>query len=188
MEAPGGIRLVPGAAGIRDFIHFTGIQQQLMLIGLQQLERRFDYLIIDTAAGLSEPLLQFLLAAPYTVITITQEPTSLTEAFSLLKVLKQRAFTGCIFVVVNLAADSPSARDAFSRFKGATAKYLQLEVHCLGFILADNRVPKSVCTQQLFFLQYPHGPASRCLKAVGQRLVRMVEGASIPEAGFTDCF
>lgn len=186
---PGGIEIVPAASGIADFVHLNEPQQTHLLTALQDLETRFDYLILDTAAGIDETLINFLLAAPYTIITITPEPTSLTDAFSLLKVLRKRGFDQPVFIIVNMVTSLPSAHDAFKRFKGAVAKYLELELRYLGYILNDKKIPKSVRKQQAVLLRYPDALASRCIKGISSRLKQLMETQEEPgDSSFSDYF
>ncbi len=144
---PSGIQIVPAATGIANFTHLDRPQQTNMLSALQDLEKKFDYLLIDTAAGVDETLINFLLAAPYTIIAITPEPTSLTDAFSLLKALKERDFTQPVFVIVNMVDSRAVAHDAFKRFNGAVTKYLGFKLRYLGYISNDNKLSESVRKQ-----------------------------------------
>ncbi|MET0118957.1 MAG: MinD/ParA family protein [Sedimenticola sp.] len=175
VEAPGGVQIVPGATGIGEFIQLSAGQQKHLIDGLKHLEQKFDYLVIDTEAGISEALIQFLLAAPYMVVTITQEPTSLTDAFSLLKVLKRHDFDAPVFVIVNMAQNRASAHETYHRFKGAVAKYLGLEIYYLSFIFADPKVPESIRAQKPYLLEYPESLASRCLENATMRLAQVLE-------------
>jgi len=75
VDGPAGLQIVPAASGIAEFIQLGRVQQERLLAALKQLESRFDYLLIDTAAGISDSVLNFLQAAPYTVLMITPEPT-----------------------------------------------------------------------------------------------------------------
>lgn len=172
LQGPGGLEIIPAASGIMEFVSLNKNQQKRLLTALKRLSSRFDYLLIDTAAGISEPLLNFLQAAPYTIMTITPEPTSLTDAFSLLKVLKQRDFTHPVFVIVNMAPGISTAHEAYKRFRDAVAKYLQVKVFYLGHILSDGELSRAVIKQKPVILQRPFGLASRCIKNLGERLER----------------
>ncbi len=92
VQGPGGITIVPAASGIAQFASLDFKQQTLLLQALHVLEQQFDYQIIDTAAGISENVTTFLEAADHCVLVVTPEPTSLTDAFALVKVLQRR---GC---------------------------------------------------------------------------------------------
>ena len=122
-------------------------------------------------------MLSFLQAAPYTILTITPEPTSLTDSFSLIKVLKRLKFDHPIFVLVNMAPNQGSAKDTYKRFGDAVATYLQIKVHYLGYILSDKDLTSSVLQQKAVILESPSGLASRCILTISERLERALESA-----------
>lgn len=172
---PAGLQIVPAASGIAEFIELDRAQQERLLSALKQLESHFDYLLIDTAAGISDSVLNFLQAATHTVLMITPEPTSLTDAFSLLKVLKQRGSNHTILTVVNMASSADNAHAIFRRFKGAVAKYLQLNVRFLGYVLSDVELTHSVIEQEAMVVRVPSGVASRCILKLSNRLEQYLE-------------
>jgi len=189
VAAPGGVDIVPGATGVTEMLELSGDQQDRLLSGLRSLESKYDYLVIDTAAGVDKALLKFLAAAPTVILTITHEPTSLTDAFSLLKVMKKRGIKKPVHVIVNLAQNRHVAHSTFKRFKGAVTKYLKTEISYLGFVFADTLVSKAVTEQHPFLLRYqsslkalPNGLSSSCPK-MELRAVRFLIFLSNSEQG-----
>ena len=174
-EGPGGLKIVPAASGVAEFVHLEHHQQRRLLAALSELERTFDYLLIDTAAGIDETLLQLLMAAPAVLMVITPEPTSLTDAFSLLKLLKRCYFNSPVYAVVNMAPGLTEAHATFKRFRQASLKYLQLDVHYLGYVLNDPRLPAAVKRQRALLDCYPESAASRCLTAITGRLQQVLK-------------
>ncbi|MCU7799647.1 MAG: hypothetical protein KZQ70_05760 [gamma proteobacterium symbiont of Lucinoma myriamae] len=128
--------------------------------------------MVDTAAGIDKTNISFILAAPYLLLTITDEPTSLTDAFSLLRVLKKSQFNRPVLVIVNMSKSQRAAQATFKRFKMAVNKYLQLpRVFYVGSVLADKNVPISIFKQQPILLNSPDSPASECVTQICQRLL-----------------
>lgn len=171
-RGPEGIDIVSGASGVTDFIHFSNLQQKKLIQGLRSLEKNYHYLLIDTAAGIAQTNISLILAAPYLLLTITGKPTSLTDAFSLLRILKKYHYRHPVLVVVNMTGSHQSAQAAFKRFKIAVNKYLQLsQVYLAGYILADKNIPASILQQQAIILKYPDSPASQCILRISKRLL-----------------
>ncbi len=170
LQGPEGLRVVPAASGIQEFLYLEPARQRLLLQALRELEQRFDHLILDTAAGIDEALVQLLLASGELLLVITPEPTSLTDAFSLLKVLKRFRFDRPVEVVVNQAESRAAAHDSYKRFHTAVARFLQLEVRYLGYVLRDPQMGKAVMHQRPILLDQPEAVASLCLRAIGERL------------------
>ncbi len=188
-KGPGGIDIVCGASGITDFIQYSPLQQKKLIEGLHTLEQDYDYLLIDTAAGVDETNIRLILAAPYLLLTITGEPTSLTDAFSLLRILKKHHFHQPVLVVVNMAADQRSAQTTFRRFKKAANKYLQLQqLHLAGYVLADKNISFSILNQQAILLNYPDSPASRCILQICKRLLTVFSNIKQHKTPFSDYF
>ncbi|MFC1603062.1 MinD/ParA family protein [Pseudomonadota bacterium] len=175
VNGPAGLQIVPAASGIAEFIELDRTQQERLLSALKQLESHFDYLLIDTAAGISNPVLHFLQAAPYRILIITPEPTSLTDAFSLIKVLKQRGLEQPFFTIVNMATSAADASAVYRRFKSAVAKYLQQHVRLLGYVLSDAELTRSVIQQQAVVTRAPSAIASRCILNLSNRLEQYLE-------------
>lgn len=147
LDGPHGLKVVPGAHGISECVDLHPRQQMRLTRELARIEKDFDYILIDTAAGISETTLDFVSAAHYTLIVITPEPTSLTDAFSLIKLLKRRRNTANYQVVVNMCRNAAQAKEVYHRFSSAVAKYIDLETHMLGYILRDESMRAAVVLQ-----------------------------------------
>ena len=170
------LQIVPAASGIAEFIELSTEQQQRLISGLRTIEQQSDLILVDSAAGIGSSQLNFFLAATCSILVVTPEPTSLTDAFSFLKMARRFGFQRTVYVIINQASDLHAARSAFKRFKGATEKYLQLEVGYLGYVLHDPHVPDSVSQQKPVMLNKPDCLASRCIRVISERLLRLLSG------------
>ena len=180
-----GIDIVPGASGITDFVHLADEQQYRLIQAIEQLEQQYDYLLVDTSAGISASVLGFIEGAHQSLVVISQEPTSLTDAFSLLRVLKNRGYKKSINVVVNSALTELDARKVFNRFATAVAKYLGYRVRYLGFILRDANMSDAITRQNPILVHNPSSPASISFVRLAESLQRLTD--NIPEdSGLSD--
>lgn len=169
------LNIVPAASGIGEFLELSPQQQERLLDGLRCIEQQNDVILVDSAAGVGAGQLGFFLAAACPVLVITPEPTSLTDAFSFLKMARRYGFSSMVYVVVNQVSDLHAARNAFKRFKKATEQYLQLQVGYLGYVLQDQHVQQSVSKQQPVLLGKPECLASRCIRVIAERLTRLLQ-------------
>ncbi len=176
LEAAHGLKVIPGANGISECVNLDPVRQQRLVTELSRIEGDFDYLLLDTAAGISETTLDFLSAAHQVLLVITPEPTSLTDGFSLLKLALRRHPVACE-VVVNMAANFNEARSVFQRFHAAVAKYLGADVGFLGFIQRDESMRTAVSLQHPVSLFPETDPSSRPF----QRLADGLEEKLPPE-------
>ncbi len=162
LDGPKGVKIVPAASGIAEYAQLDETRHWRLVEALRSLEERFDYLLIDTAAGVGETVLRFVQSAQRVVVVISPEPTSLTDAFALIRVLKRRGFDRPIHVLVNMVLNYTNSMEVFKRFEAAAKKYLHVQVHYLGYIPRDEAVGKAVAQQRPVLLETPDSVASRC--------------------------
>jgi len=169
---PSGISIVPAASGIKQCTDLNEQQITRLTSSLQTLEKKFDYLLIDTAAGIDSNVLDFVASAQYRIIVITPEPTSLTDSFALLKMLIIRGKKKSIFILVNRVEDYQSSQTVFKRFQKAVKTYLKIDIHYLGYLTADPAVNKAVSKQIPVVLSYPNSSISCGLASLADIIKR----------------
>ena len=157
-----GVDIVPAASGIATLVDLDADQQQRLLTALLQAENSYDYIILDTAAGTGKNVVNFIQSAHYVILIITAEPTSLTDAFALLRVLKNQQAQLSPYVLVNMALNYADSMEVYKRFEAAVKKYLAVETHYLGYIIKDSNIPRAIKTQQPVSVTMPETLASRC--------------------------
>jgi flagellar biosynthesis protein FlhG len=182
LHGPRDVKIVPGASGIAEYAQLGMAEKSKLLAALQHLERRYDYLLIDTAAGLSDSVLAFVQSAQYAVVVISPDPTSLTDAFALIKSLKQRDYQQPIYALVNMATSFQGSMDVFKRFHAAVQKYLNTNVRYLGYIPLDEHLIASVRLQRPVVLAEPHSPAGRSFKTLADAIDKNFRFSSAPNS------
>lgn len=182
LEGPQGVMIVPAASGISECANLDQVQRDRLIETLQTLENSFDYLLIDTAAGIGESVIDFIQSAQYTILVISTEPTSLTDAFALLRVLKRRGFERPAYVLVNMALNYANSMEVFKRFEAAVRKYLGMKVHYLGYITEDKAIKLSIGQQRPVILNHPDALASRCFTTLAAVLSKQFTASPDPHA------
>jgi flagellar biosynthesis protein FlhG len=183
-EGPEGVMIVPAASGIAECARLDATQQTRLIEALETLEADFDYLLIDTAAGIGSTVLSFIQSAQYMILVISTEPTSLTDAFALLRMLKRRHHERPAYVLVNMALNYANSMEIFKRFEAAVRKYLSMKVHYLGYITEDRAVKTSVSRQNPVLLDDPDALASRCFTTLAAVLSKQFTASAAPH-GFS---
>ena len=166
VNTTGGISIVPAASGVQQCTNLDDTQLQVLMNSLEELENNNDYILIDTAAGIDSSVLEFVTSAQYRVIVITPEPTSLTDAFAMLKMLLTRGARSSIYILVNMVKDYQTSQRIYNRFQAAAKKYLKIDVYYLGYLALDPVVTDAVNSQTPVFTAYPHSPISCCFTAL----------------------
>ncbi len=169
LDGPHGLRVVPGASGISECVELDAKHQRRLVSELARIEQDFDYLLLDTAAGVSETTLDFVSAGHRILLVITPEPTSLTDAFSLLKLSLRRQAVNCD-VVVNMVRDSREAQQIYQRFDTAARRYLNAEVRLLGFVQRDESLRSAVTLQRPVALFADGDPSRRPFERLAEGL------------------
>jgi MinD-like ATPase involved in chromosome partitioning or flagellar assembly len=168
-----GMDIIPGASGITDFIYLTAEQQQQLIQAVSSLEKKYDYMLVDTGAGIHESVLGFIESAHQCLIILTPEPTSLTDAFTLLRILKKRDYKKAVNVVVNSARSELNARNVVNRFAAAVNKYIGYRINYLGFINHDANMTDAITLQKPILLHNPRSIASQCFLTLARNVQRV---------------
>ncbi len=182
VEAAPGFRVIPGASGVAALADLDPEGREALLAQLAPLTADRDFLLVDTAAGIGRNVVDLCRAADELVLVTTPEPTSLTDAYGLLKVVWGRPPRVPARVVVNVAASVEEGRGVYEKFAEVVARFLGGELSWLGAIPRDEHVGRAARRQTPFAAAYPRCPASRAVEAVADALAGPRPPA--PRAGF----
>ena len=172
VEGPAGVRVIPSASGIAELTALGAREQQTLLDAVEELDGTLDVLLVDTAAGISSNVLYFAAAAAEVLVVITPEPTALTDAYALVKVLSTRHAVRDFSVVVNMARGAADATAAFRRLARAAERFLRVRLEYQGYVPYDDAVGKAVRVQTPLVIGAPGSPASLALDGLADGLSR----------------
>ena len=179
LDGPHGMKIVPGANGISECVSLAPRQQMRLTRELATIEHNFDYLLIDTAAGIADTTLDFVSASGHALIVITPEPTSLTDAFSLIKLLARRPGAIYYHVVVNMCANSKQGKEVFNRFNSAVKKYIGTDIHYLGAIPQQESMRAAVISQSPVATLGDRDPGCRRFTQLAQDLLNSTDSLPV---------
>ncbi|SHK75752.1 MinD-like ATPase involved in chromosome partitioning or flagellar assembly [Marinobacter antarcticus] len=170
LEADFGLHIVPGASGVQECMDMEPEDSFRILRALSKLESRYDYVITDTAAGLQPAALHMIAAAELACVVVTPDPASITDAFSLIKVLKRRGYRRTPSVLINMAQGASQARSVFQRLDSAARRHLQCSLHYMGGIWRDETLRQSVLNQRPVALLPVSDPSCRQFSTLADML------------------
>ena len=169
VDGPGGVKIMPASSGVQELTRLTDEQKLLFLEMLDELETDIDVLLIDTGAGISDTVLYFNLAAHERIIVVTPEPTSLTDAYALIKVLYSKHGERHFRILVNLAANESMGKSIFAKLSKVADHFLDgLSLDYLGTIPHDTSVTKSVMQQRPVLEAFPETQASKAFMRIAE--------------------
>jgi flagellar biosynthesis protein FlhG len=166
-----GMDIVPGSSGVQRMADLKPDEINLLVDALSGLDE-YDFLIVDTSAGIAKSVISFCMASSEIILVVTPEPTSLTDAYSLLKVLSLNGFNGSVMVAINQCKSIEVSSAVFSKFRAAVEKYLPVRVQPAGTILADEHVTEAVKKQRPLVSLFPSSNAAKGIKNIGRHLLK----------------
>lgn len=171
MDTPYGFKILPASSGVSEMLSLTTGQKVTLLEAMDEMEDTVDFLIVDTGAGINDNVMYFNLASQERLVVLTPEPTSLTDAYALIKVMQQNHGVNDFRVLVNMAPDDKAALDIFRRLYKACDHFLSgVGLDYVGMIPRDSSVRKAVISQTPFSALDPKSPASKAMFEVSQTI------------------
>jgi flagellar biosynthesis protein FlhG len=170
VDGPGGIKILPSASGIPEMTELTRGQKLTLIDELNALNDSLDYMLIDTGAGISSNVMYFNMAAKEIIVVTSPEPTAMTDAYALIKILYQRHARRRFRLLVNMVRDQAEARDVYERLSNATDHFLNLTIEYLGYVLLDEKVKEAIKQQRALAELFPNSPAAKCLAKIAEKI------------------
>ncbi|MDR2210285.1 MAG: MinD/ParA family protein [Spirochaetaceae bacterium] len=171
VETEYGISIVAGASGFSKIANLTEAERQYFIEELNTLSSA-DIIIIDTSAGVSSNVLDFVAAADDSLIITTPEPTAITDAYGIIKIIatEVNSLNMGLKLVVNRVKNATEASKIADRMINITSQFLNLKLEYLGFIYDDTSVSQAVLRQRPFMVVDPKCRASLCIQHIVSRM------------------
>ncbi|APC41132.1 MinD/ParA family protein [Clostridium estertheticum] len=169
LTGPFGVKLLPGGSALTKVEDLTEVERNIFLNKLTALTG-LDYIIMDTGAGVNKSVLGFIACCEDLVIVTTPEPTSLTDAYSLLKAVKHFDIKNSAKVIINRSLDNNEADLTFKKFNNAVIKFLDMKLEYLGKIGEDKKLSYAVRQQEPVIVSYPNSGAAQDINKIASKL------------------
>lgn len=161
LTGPAGVQILPASSGIQELTVLTSDQQQLLRDEFDRLAQDVDVLLIDTGAGISSNVLFFAVAAQEIMVVASPEPTSITDAYALMKVLSSRFSEKRFRLLVNMVRRREEGPEVYRKIGLVADRFLNISIDYVGAIPVDDYVPMAVRRQRAVLDLFPQAPASR---------------------------
>ncbi len=189
---PGDVGFISGGSGIAGLSNLNRDYLMYIIRNLAELDSIADVIIVDTGAGISDAVLEFLVASGEVILVTTPEPTSITDSYSLLKALNRhprysREMTK-IKVLANRVEELEEGRALFNKLNTVVTRYLKLPIEFLGSIPQDSMLSKAVMQQTPVSLQNPNAKSSRAFEQISMQLLNIEEAKNIKRRGMAGFF
>lgn len=190
---PEGIGFISGGSGLREMTNLGSDQVKSLVRMMYELDQIADVVIVDTGAGISDTVIDLVISSSEVLLVATPEPTSITDAYALLKTLcRHQEFyenRARIHMVANRARSYQEGRELFEKLDAVVEKFLNLQMEYLGHIPYDEKLPRSVMRQQPVAIAYPNAASARAMLDLAMLLENgRDEGEYIRSRGLSGLF
>jgi len=171
IDGPAGIKIIPAGSGVQEFTSLGQHEKLKLLDELDMLEEKFDIMIVDTEAGISENVTYFSVAAQEIIVVVTPEPTSITDVYALIKLLSSKYSEHHFKVLVNMAKDSEDALEVFRKLANVAGRFLDISLDYLGCVVKDEKLVEAVKKQRAVSELFPDSDAANCFNTLAKRVI-----------------
>lgn len=170
IEGTFGVKLLPGGTGISKFEEVTEAQRESFINKLSELND-IDYIIIDTGAGVNRSVLGFIACSEELILITTPEPTSLTDAYSLIKTVNHFKLKDSAQILINKALDAEEGEATYNKFNNVVKKFLNINLEYLGHMSEDKKLIKAVRSQEPFLISYPNSAVAKDVEYLAKKII-----------------
>ena len=172
LRGPEGVAIIPAGSGVQDLTQLSEGQKMHLLNEFDGLNNMFDLLLVDTAAGISSNVMYFNLAAEERIVVVTPEPTSITDAYALIKVMFHQHGIKNFFLLLNMVPDENAAKSVYRHLSTVVAQFMGgISLDYVGYIPTDTYLRESVTRREPVVCCYPEASSSRGFKDLATYLL-----------------
>ena len=171
VRGPGGVRIVPAASGVRSMVHLSPAQHAGLIQAFSEIGDSVDVLVIDTAAGIGDSVVSFVRAAQEVLLVVCDEPTSITDAYALIKLLNRDYGMNHFRVLANMAQSPQEGRNLFAKLTKVTERFLEhVILQYVGAVPYDESVRKAVQKQRAIYENFPRSKCAQAFQAIALKV------------------
>ena len=186
VTGPGGIQIIPASSGTQRLADLSEMEQAGIIHAFDDLEGQFDYLFVDTAAGISKTVLNFINASQDVVLVVCNEPTSITDTYAVIKVMNQQFGSSRFHVVVNMVRSMKEAKQVFSKLERTANQFMDVALHYMGFVPYDEQLRQSVREQKSVCVRSPSSAVAKSFESLARTMLNWPNAA--PSEGRLEFF
>ncbi|MBQ0796012.1 MinD/ParA family protein [Zhongshania sp.] len=172
LDGPAGIKIIPASSGTRRLSMLSSLEHAGLIRAFSDIANQLDVLVIDTAAGISDSVVNFLSAAHEVVMVVCNEPSSITDAYALIKLLSRDFGRSRFRILANMVADEQEGRQLFDSLNQVCGQFLDVGLIYAGAVPFDTKLRDSVRQQTAVVLAAPSSISARALRDFAKQAQR----------------
>ncbi|MCX7856688.1 MAG: MinD/ParA family protein [Deltaproteobacteria bacterium] len=170
-RGPNGIKIIPATTGAYELANLSEMEKNVLLGGIRSIPH-YDFIIIDTQAGLSSNVIYFNSISEEMFLIVTPDPASLADSYAVIKVLSKKTGRKNFNVIINMVRDEAEAIEIYKKLLSVTDKFLRVYLEFYGYIPLDKNVALATKRQRLWTQDYPDSVATWALREICVKLLR----------------
>jgi flagellar biosynthesis protein FlhG len=172
IEGPFGIKIVPATSGSQSMTELSSVEHAGLIRAFSELKTPVDVLLVDTAAGISDMVLSFSRASQDVVVVVCDEPSSITDAYALMKILSRDHGVEKFKIVANMVRNMNEGQELFAKLSRVTDRFLDVSLELVATVPYDENVRKAARKQKAFIDAFPKTPASMAVKGLALKAIK----------------
>lgn len=172
IDGPFGIKIVPATSGTQSMTELKPVEHAGLIRAFSEMRTRFDILLVDTAAGISDMVLSFSRASQDVLVVVCDEPSSITDAYALMKILSREHGVQRFKIVANMVRSLKEGQELFAKLSRVTDRFLDVSLELVATIPFDENVRKAARKQKAFVDAFPKTPASLAIRTLATRAIQ----------------
>lgn len=174
-SGPNEIGFISSGSGVSELASMDYDSIKLLIKEMGKLDKLYDVVIIDTGAGITDSVMEFVMVSPEILLVVTPEPTSITDAYSLLKVLRRKEEFNPMYKTINVVSNRVTSQDEgqdiYSKMNTVSSKFLNTKLQYLGDIPQDKSASMAIIEQKPVCIAYPNSVVSKGISNIASKLM-----------------
>lgn len=172
VEGPFGIKIAPATSGSQNMTELSQVEHASLIRAFSELQTPVDVLLVDTAAGISDMVLSFSRASQDVLVVVCDEPSSITDAYALMKILSRDHGVDKFKIVANMVRNLKEGHELFAKLTRVTDRFLDVSLELVATVPHDENVRKAARKQKAFIDAFPKTPASMAIKTLALKAAK----------------
>lgn len=165
-----GFSIIPGRSGSSRAPFMTALERREILRGIRDIAGQFDIIFLDIAAGIDQDVLNFTKFADRTLLVVTPDPSSITDAYAVIKLMKNLHEKETCEVIINQATSQTEGKNTYAKIQTACQKFLNVDVPLIGVLPYDKNYSSAVKMQKIAAIAYPDTEAVHAVQGIARQL------------------
>jgi len=170
VNGPGGIKVVPATSGVQQLTQLSPHEHASLVYAFSDISDQLDVLVVDTAAGISDMVVNFVKASQEVIVVVCDEPSSITDAYALMKLLNKEHNVYRFKVIANMTRTPQEGRLLFEKLNAVCERFLDAALQYMGHVPFDEQVRKCVQARRSFVEMAPRSKAAVAVRELAQKI------------------